>query len=125
MMVVIIRVAFMVVVMVVMVIIAPIFMAVIVVTLWAISLWDSGDLFFVVLINLFSIGILIGHLEHLVDHCWRLPIELPVELIMEIEPMDKGGNDLSLKDVWDPIPHFRETWNVAPKELSYPLVDPG
>ena len=59
-----------------------------------------------VLFGFFSIDILVGRLEHLADRCRRLTIELPPELIVMIEPLDKAGDYLGLEDVRNLVPYF-------------------
>lgn len=105
-------------------VVAPFITAFIIVTCWAIGSRGLGDVFSMVLIGLLSIGILIGHLEHLTDHCRWLPIEFPSKLIMVIQPTDKGSDDLGFKDVWNAIPYFREVSDVAPEEFASFLVYP-
>jgi hypothetical protein len=79
----------------------------------------------VALFGLLSIGVLVGRLEHLADRDPRLPVELPTELMVMIEPADETGDYFSFKDVRNLVPYFREAPDVAPKELSCPFVDPG
>ena len=71
------------------VVIAPFFATIINATCWAIGLRNLSNVLPMVLIGLPSISVLIGHLEHLIDHLRRLPIELCAELIVVIEPMDE------------------------------------
>lgn len=60
---------FMVVAMAVMVVDA-LFVAVIIIAVsWSISPREPGDVFFMAPIDLFSVSILVGHLEHLAYHC--------------------------------------------------------
>lgn len=124
-MVAIVRATFSIIIMVVTVVVASVFTTIIIATLWVISPGDPGDFFSMALVGLFNIGILVGRLGHLVDRCQWLPIELPATLIVMIQPMEKGGDDLDLKDVWNLDPHFQETLDVALEQLAYPLVDPG
>lgn len=107
------------------VVIEPVFATIVIAACWAIGLGNPADFFFMALVGLFGIGILDGCLEHLTDHCRWLPVELPTELIMMIQPSAEIGDHLGLKDVRNPVPYFREASDVAPKELSYPKVDPG
>jgi hypothetical protein len=73
------------------VMIAPLVTAVVIAARWAISLGNPVN-FFLALFGLLSIGVLVGHLEHLTYGDWQLPIELPAELIVMIEPTD-GTDD--------------------------------
>ena len=58
------------------------------------------------LISLFSIGVLIGRLQHLIGHLWWLLIKLGAKHIMVIEPSDESGDDLGFTDVGNLIPRF-------------------
>ena len=40
-----------------------------------------------------------------------------------MESLDKGGDDLSIHDVGNRIPHLRKASNVAMEELGRLLVD--
>ena len=85
---------------------ASVIMAVIVAACWVIGPRSPTDFFFMSLFGLFSIGVLVGHLEHLTDRCQWLPVELPMELIMMIEPLDKIGDYFGFNDVRNMIPYF-------------------
>jgi hypothetical protein len=74
---------------------------------------------------LFLSSVLVVRLEHLADQERWLPVELPAELAMLIEPADETSDYFGFKDVRNPVPYFQEVPNVALKELSCPLVDPG
>ena len=85
---------------------ASILMMVFVVVCRVIGPRSPADFFLMALFGLFSIGVLVGHLEHLADQCWWPPIELPSELIVMIEPLDKAGDYLGLEDVSNLVPYF-------------------
>ena len=104
---------------------ASILMMVFVVECRVIGPRSPADFFLVALFGLFSIGVLVGHLEHLADQCRWPPIELPSKLVVMIEPVDETGDYFGFKDVRNLVSYFREAPDVASKELSYPLVDPS
>jgi hypothetical protein len=106
-------------------IIAPFFAVIIIVTGRMIGSRNSGNVFFMALIGFLSISVMVGRLEHLANHCrWR-PVELSAELVVVIEPVDEGGDNLRFEDVGDAVPHFAETADVASKEFTSLLVNPS
>jgi len=58
----------------------------------AIDPGSPADFFFMALFGLFSIDILVGRLEHLIDRDRWFPVKLPAELIMMIEPANEIGH---------------------------------
>jgi len=85
---------------------ASILTAVVIVACRAIGPGSLADFFLVVLFGFFSISVLVSRLEHLAGRCQWLPIELPLELIVMIEPLDKAGDYLGLEDVRNLVPYF-------------------
>ena len=67
--------------------------------------------------GLFSVGILIGGCNHLVNPLRRLTIELGVEVAV-MESSDEGSDDFRFHDVGNRIPHLRKMSNIAMEELE-------
>ena len=72
--------------------------------------------------GLFGIGVLIGGRNHLANPFRRLAIELGAKVTV-MESSDKGGDDLSFRDVRNKIPHLGKASDVATEELGRLLVD--
>ena len=64
-----------------------------------------------------SVGILVGGRDHLADARRRLTVEFGPEL-MVVKSSNKGGDDLSFRDIGDRIPHLGEASDVAKEELG-------
>lgn len=97
-MVMIVKAAFAVVVAAVAIVVARFITTFIIVACRAIGSRNMGDVIPMAKIGLFSISILIGHLEHLIDHLRWLPVDLSIELVMAIQPADEGRDNLSFED---------------------------
>ena len=72
--------------------------------------------------GLFSVGVLIGGRDHLLNPLWWLSIEFGAE-IMVMESLDKDGDDFCFCDVGNRIPHLRKTSNVATEKLGRFLIN--
>ena len=69
-----------------------------------------------------GVGILVGGRNHLSNPHWWLVVELGAKIAV-IESSDKGGDDLSFRDVRNRIPYLGKASNVAMEELRWLLVD--
>jgi len=73
-------------------------------------------------LSFLGVGVLVGGCDHLANsHGW-LTVELRAKLAV-MESSDEGGDDLSLRDVWNRIPHLEKASDVAAEELGWLLVD--
>ena len=100
------------------VVVAVLVGAVVVATCWAIS----ACILIEAHLGFLSIGVLVCGCDHLADpHGW-LTVELRAKLTV-MESSDEGGEDLSLRDVWNRIPHLGKASDVAMEELGWLLVD--
>ena len=72
--------------------------------------------------GLFGVSVLIGGRNHLANPFRWLAIELGVEVVV-MESLDKGGDDLSFRDVGNRIPHLEKVSNVAAEELGRLVFD--
>jgi len=70
----------------------------------------------------FGVGVLVGGRNHLAIPHGRLTVKLGGEVAV-MESSDEGGDDLSLRDVGNRIPHLGKASNVAMEELGRLLVD--
>ena len=100
------------------VVVASVVGAVIVATRWAMSVCILVEAH----LGFLGIGVLIGHSYHLADAGWRLAVEFGAKLAM-VESSDKGGDDLSFRDVRNRVPHLGKASNVAAEELGRLLAD--
>ena len=73
-------------------------------------------------LSFLDVGVLVCGSDHFADTSGWLVVELGAKLTM-VESSDKGGDDLSFRDVGNIIPHLGETSNVVAKELGRLLVD--
>lgn len=92
---------------------------------WAIRPGNPVDIFMMAQVGLLGIGVLVGDGKHLTNQRRWLPIELPVELVMMVDTVDEGGDDLGLQNVRNTIPNLGETPDVTPKELTRLLIYSG
>ena len=76
------------------VVVASVVGVVVIATCWAMSVCILIEAYF----DLFGVGVLIGGRNHLANPFWQLAIELGVEVAV-MESSDKGGDDLSFRDV--------------------------
>ena len=73
-------------------------------------------------LGLLGIGILVGGCDHLADPSRWLAVELGAEIVV-MESSDKGGDDLSFRDVGNRILHLKKVSDVAMEKLGWLLVD--
>ena len=59
-----------------------------------------------------SVVLLVGGCDHLANPYGRLAVELGAKLVV-VESSDEGGDDFSLRDVGNRIPHLGEASDVA------------
>ena len=95
------------------VIVASIVRAVIVVARWAIC----ARIFVEAHLGFLGVSVLVGRSDHLTDTGGRLAVEFGAKLAM-VESSDKGGDDLSFRDVGNRVPHLGETSDIAAEELG-------
>ena len=85
--------------------------------------WEMSDRILVEAhLGFLGVGVLVGGRNHLVNPRWRLAIELRAEVVV-MESSDEGGDDLSLRDVGNRIPHLGEASDIAAEELRWLLGD--
>ena len=72
--------------------------------------------------SFFGVGVLVGGHNHITNPCGWLVVELGAKVTV-MESSDKGGDDLSFRDVGNRIPHLKKASNVAAEELGWLLVD--
>ena len=66
--------------------------------------------------GLFSIDILVGGRDHLVNPLWRLTIEFGAKVTV-MESSNEGSDDFYFRDVGNRISHLEKSPNVATEEL--------
>ena len=72
--------------------------------------------------SLFSVDVLIGGCDHLINPLWWLTIEFGAEVAV-MESSDKGGDDFCFHDVWNRIPYLRKSSDVTTEELGRFLIN--
>ena len=100
------------------VVVAPVVRAVVIAVRRAIC----ARIFIETYFSFLRVSVLVGHHDHLADACRWLAVELGTELVVMKSP-EKGGDDLSFRDVGDRIPHLEKASDVAAEELERLLGD--
>ena len=73
-------------------------------------------------LSFLRVSVLVGDRDHIVDAYGWLVVELGTELAV-MKSSDKGGDDLSFRDVGNRIPHLGKASDVATEELGWLLGD--